>query len=82
MRYTHTTIEYAEPRIWNHPRDYRDAQDGRADVGPNDNPLTQAIASTMARKGEMLSATIHLTDEVEVSNVELTIQVGDSDGRE
>lgn len=71
--YSHTTIEWAEPRFWAHERDARDYRDGR-DIEPVDNLVTQAIGREFARSEEMIALTINLKQTV-VDDVELTIEV-------
>lgn len=76
--YTYTTIEWAEPDVWRHPRDKRDAEQGREDVGPIDDPVLEAIAHEFAVHEELLTVVCHLQAErdPEVSvDLEVTVDV-------
>lgn len=75
--YTHTTIEYAEPNIWRHPRDATDAKDGM-DVEPLDDPISEALATEFAMSENLLSIVTHveaLCEPVCTLETEVTIHV-------
>jgi hypothetical protein len=58
--YSHTTFDIWEPTIWANERDARDHRDGREDVEPLDDPITQAIGRIFAEENELLTATHHI----------------------
>lgn len=78
IAYSHTTIEWAQPDVWAHPRDYRDAQDGRENVQPLDDPLSEAIGHAASRKAVLLCASIHLVEESDVEQIDVTVTIDDT----
>lgn len=99
--YTHTTIEHIPAEkinVWGAERDYRDAEDGREDVDPLDDPIANAIGEAFARSEEMVYHSIHLDGsyppesrlapedrafpELEQVSADVTVTVGDGGGGE
>lgn len=76
IEYSHTTVDWAQPNVWPHERDKRDAEEGREDVAPVDDPITEAIAHRYAIEEKLLSITVHCeATVVEESPVEVTVNV-------
>ena len=72
-QYTHTTFDIYEPTIWAHERDARDLNDGREDIEPLNDPLTQSIGRVLAEKNVWLTATHHIA--IPAVNVEKSVNV-------
>jgi hypothetical protein len=62
VEYSHTEIDiaYDSVNLWNHPRDHRDAQEGREDVGPVESPIADAITDWWAESEAILELTHHI----------------------